>query len=152
MKIPAPIMPPITAIVVPKRPSWRASPLPWGSCLFGFSLFVIETDWSFPHERPSRFVPVGAYSITPATAHKIGPAGDLLPKVHNCIWGPRHLTAYENCNRLGDSRVCDCLHCLGVAVCTVSATRYAISRSIITTESWSPLGRDGRVVYARTIP
>src|SRR5215472_64057 len=28
MKIPAPMMPPITAIVVPNRPRWRASPAP----------------------------------------------------------------------------------------------------------------------------
>jgi hypothetical protein len=28
MKIPAPMIPPITAIVVPNNPSWRASP-PW---------------------------------------------------------------------------------------------------------------------------
>src|SRR5215472_18353572 len=28
MKIPAPMMPPITAMVVPKRPRWRARPLP----------------------------------------------------------------------------------------------------------------------------
>lgn len=152
MKIPAPIIPPITAIVVPNRPSWRASPLPWCICLLGFSLLVIETDWSFPHERPSRFVPVGAYSITPATAHKIGLAEDLLAKLHNSVWGPQHLTLHENCDRFGGSSVYDSHHRLGVAVCTVSATRYAISRSIITTESWSPHGRDGRVVYARTIP
>src|SRR5215472_964875 len=28
MKIPAPMMPPITAMVVPNRPRWRARPLP----------------------------------------------------------------------------------------------------------------------------
>jgi hypothetical protein len=80
---------------VPKRPSWRASPPPCCGCLLGFSLFVIEADCCFPHERPSRFVPVGAYSITPATAHKIGLAEELLPKLHNSIWGARNLTPHK---------------------------------------------------------
>src|SRR6476646_5125354 len=119
MKIPAPMIPPITAIVVPKRPSRRASPLPCCACLLGFSLFVIETDWCFPHERPSRLVPVGAYSITPATAHKIGLAEKLLPTLRICSCVPRHLTLHENCDRFGGSRVCGSLHSLGLAVCTV---------------------------------
>jgi hypothetical protein len=49
MKIPAPMIPPITAIVVPNSPSWRASPLSFCGCLLGFSLIVIEAGWLLPH-------------------------------------------------------------------------------------------------------
>src|SRR5215472_22671 len=37
MKIPAPMMPPITAMVVPNRPRWRARPLPGEDGALGIS-------------------------------------------------------------------------------------------------------------------
>src|ERR1044071_1217085 len=47
MKIPAPMIPPITAMVVPKRPSWRAS----------FPLSLGATGGFMPHSSFPRIVP-----------------------------------------------------------------------------------------------
>ena len=41
MKIPAPMIPPMTAIVVPNSPSCRASPPPWPAELLAFSVLVV---------------------------------------------------------------------------------------------------------------
>jgi hypothetical protein len=52
MKIPAPMIPPITAIVVPNNPSWRASP-PRSTVRFsGFSGMVMNLDGG-AHRRAS---------------------------------------------------------------------------------------------------
>src|SRR5271167_2787385 len=73
MKIPAPIIPPITAMVVPNKPSWRTSPPPWSACLLGLSVIFIESDLCFtPRNCPSRPFAIGAYSTTAASGHKIG--------------------------------------------------------------------------------
>src|SRR5580658_3644208 len=72
MKIPAPMIPPMTAIVVPNKPSCRASSPPCTAFLEGFSVVVIELKWCFiPLDFFSMPFAIRAYSTTPASGYKI---------------------------------------------------------------------------------
>src|SRR5215469_5035578 len=51
MKIPAPMMPPITAMVVPNRPRWRARPLPGEDGTLGISREVTVPSLRSAHLR-----------------------------------------------------------------------------------------------------